>query len=200
MRFATAAAVGAKLLQSVSNCSISTTIVHHIRAAAAILSPKGRIKIKGSAQCTNAVCVRDMKPLCAACGLLAALSCFTSVCAFLCTPAVSSVRSLTSKPSLQQQAEAADNEEPQNPDGVTLEGVYRRLKLEVLDLDEGVVGIESRDPRFGIEIVKVVDILRVPSLGLELVEVAASGDGRSERNCGLMTVIFTSELSAARLH
>jgi hypothetical protein len=132
-----------------------------------------------------------MKPLCATCSLLAITYCFTSVCSFLCTPAVSSVRSLTSKcsglahglrskptPLLQQQAEAADNGEPQNPDGVTLEGVYRRLKLEVLDLDEGVVGIESRDPRFGIEIVKVVDIPRAPSLGLELVEVAASGDGR----------------------
>jgi hypothetical protein len=124
-----------------------------------------------------------MKPLCATCSLLAITYCFTSVCSFLCTPAVSSVRSLTSlrsksTPSLQQQAEAADNGEPQNPDGVTLEGVYRRLKLEVLDLDEGVVGIESRDPRFGIEIVKVIDIPRVPSLGLELVEVAASGDGR----------------------
>jgi hypothetical protein len=132
-----------------------------------------------------------MKPLYAACSLLAITYCFTLVCAFLCTPAVTSVRSLTSTcsglanslrykstPSLQQQAEAADSGEPQNPDGVTLEGVYRRLKLEVLDLDDGVVGIESRDPRFGIEIVKVVDIPRVPSLGLDLVEVAASGDGR----------------------
>jgi hypothetical protein len=118
-----------------------------------------------------------MRLLCAY-SLLAVACYFASVCAFLCAPAISSVRSLTKFAALAASLQQQDDSEPQNSDGITLEGVYRRLKLEVLDLDEGAVGIESRDPQFGIEIVKVVDIPRVPSLGLELVEVAASGDGR----------------------
>ncbi|KAG5192761.1 hypothetical protein JKP88DRAFT_269265 [Tribonema minus] len=49
---------------------------------------------------------------------------------------------------------AAAADEPVNADGVSLEGIYKRLKIEILDLDEGIIGLESRDPAFGIEIVR----------------------------------------------
>lgn len=37
-----------------------------------------------------------------------------------------------------------------SPAGLTLEGVYKRLKLEVQGLDDGVVGLESRDNVYGV--------------------------------------------------
>lgn len=37
-----------------------------------------------------------------------------------------------------------------SPAGLTLEGVYKRLKVEVQGLDDGIVGLESRDKDYGV--------------------------------------------------
>lgn len=37
-----------------------------------------------------------------------------------------------------------------SPAGLTLEGVYKRLKLEVQGLDDGIVGLDSRDTDYGV--------------------------------------------------
>jgi ferredoxin len=61
------------------------------------------------------------------------------------------------------------------PDGLTLEEVYSKLQMIVLDLDDNRTGIESRDAEYGIEVLKKK--LDMP-LGLKLEEVAAGSDGR----------------------
>lgn len=40
--------------------------------------------------------------------------------------------------------------QPKSPAGLTLEGVYRRLKLETQGLDDGIVGLESKDTDYGV--------------------------------------------------
>ena len=69
--------------------------------------------------------------------------------------------------------------------------ISQSLKLEVFDLDEGVYGLESKVSTHGIEVVKA-EISTVPSLGLELSEMASSGDGR-----GLVLVSGASGNAAA---
>eukprot|EP00903_Cladosiphon_okamuranus_P015477 g14289.t1 len=73
--------------------------------------------------------------------------------------------------------EEQDDGQARSPAGLTLEGVYKRLKLETQGLADGVVGLESKDTDYGIEVVKV-QVKREPSLGLQLEEVARGGDGR----------------------
>ena len=59
--------------------------------------------------------------------------------------------------------------------------IARRLKLEVLDLDEGIYGYDSQDNRYGLEVVhsNITDKTG-DGLGIGLTEVAASAsrDGR----------------------
>ncbi|CAN0148162.1 unnamed protein product [Pylaiella littoralis] len=76
-----------------------------------------------------------------------------------------------------EQEENQDDGRARSPAGLTLEGVYKRLKLETQGRADGVVGLESKDTDYGIEIVKV-EVRREPSLGLQLEEVARGGDGR----------------------
>lgn len=45
--------------------------------------------------------------------------------------------------------DAADGR-PTSPAGLTLEGVYKRLKLECVDIDEGAVQLESKDTDYGV--------------------------------------------------
>lgn len=48
-------------------------------------------------------------------------------------------------------AEEDNNDgQPRSAGGLTLEGVYRRLKLETQGLDDGIVGLESKDTEFGV--------------------------------------------------
>lgn len=54
-------------------------------------------------------------------------------------------------------AEAADSTSVEDgadgrtsPSGLSLEGVYKRLKLETLGLDDGTVRLESKDTDFGV--------------------------------------------------
>jgi len=60
-----------------------------------------------------------------------------------------------------------------------LYGIARRLKLEVMDLDEGIFAYDSQDNRFGLEVVHstILDS-DGEGLGIELTEVASAGDGR----------------------
>lgn len=39
---------------------------------------------------------------------------------------------------------------PKSPAGLTLEGVYKRLKLESLGLDDGTVQLDSKDNDYGV--------------------------------------------------
>ncbi|CAM9369157.1 unnamed protein product [Ectocarpus sp. 12 AP-2014] len=64
-----------------------------------------------------------------------------------------------------------------SPAGLTLDGVYKRLTLETQGRADGVVGLESKDTDYAIEVVKV-QVQRNPSLGMQLEEVARGGDGR----------------------
>ncbi|CAN0226552.1 unnamed protein product, partial [Ectocarpus sp. 13 AM-2016] len=64
-----------------------------------------------------------------------------------------------------------------SPAGLTLDGVYKRLTLETQGRADGVVGLESKDTDYAIEVVKV-QVQRKPSLGMQLEEVARGGDGR----------------------
>ncbi|CAN0204861.1 unnamed protein product [Ascophyllum nodosum] len=73
--------------------------------------------------------------------------------------------------------EESDSGIAKSPEGLTLEGVYRKLKLETQGLDDGIVGLESKDTDYGVEIVKS-KLIREPSLGIQLEEVARGGDGR----------------------
>ncbi|CAM9101113.1 unnamed protein product [Phaeothamnion confervicola] len=70
-----------------------------------------------------------------------------------------------------------DEGEELTPSGLSLDEIYRQFKLEIWDLDEGFFGIDSRNPAYGIEIVKA-QISPRPSLGVELVELARGADGR----------------------
>lgn len=56
----------------------------------------------------------------------------------------------------------------------------RRLKLEVFDLDEGIFGFDSQDPRYGIEVIHttIPSINTTGSIGLVLTEMAGNTDGR----------------------
>lgn len=54
-----------------------------------------------------------------------------------------------------QEAEEIEEEEEgddvvKSPAGLSLEGVYKRLKLETQGFDDGVMGLESKDPKFGV--------------------------------------------------
>lgn len=52
-----------------------------------------------------------------------------------------------------------------------LEGIGKKLRLQLYDPNTGVYGIESKDPLYGIENIRA-DIPIDPSIGLELTEVA----------------------------
>lgn len=52
-------------------------------------------------------------------------------------------------------AEEADDGMPKSPAGLTLEGVYKKLKLETQGLDEGIVGLESKDTDYGVRAFQV---------------------------------------------
>lgn len=45
--------------------------------------------------------------------------------------------------------EQQDDGQGRSPAGLTLEGVYKRLKLETQGLADGVVGLESKDTDYG---------------------------------------------------
>ena len=55
--------------------------------------------------------------------------------------------------------------------------VGKRLKLEIFDLDEGVFGYESKDNKYGLEVVRV-NLPTDGGLGLVLTELARGNDGR----------------------
>ncbi|CAM9230721.1 unnamed protein product [Discosporangium mesarthrocarpum] len=76
-----------------------------------------------------------------------------------------------------EEGDTVEEEETLSPAGLSLAGVYKRLKMEVQGLDDGVVGLESRDAEYGVEVIKV-RLPREPTLGMELVEVARGTDGR----------------------
>lgn len=42
------------------------------------------------------------------------------------------------------------DDQPKSPAGLTLEGVYKRLKLESLGLDDGTVQLDSKDNDYGV--------------------------------------------------
>ena len=46
--------------------------------------------------------------------------------------------------------EESDSGMAKSPEGLTLEGVYRKLKLETHGLDDGIVGLESKDTDYGV--------------------------------------------------
>ena len=46
--------------------------------------------------------------------------------------------------------EESDRGIAKSPEGLTLEGVYRKLKLETQGLDDGIVGLESKDTDYGV--------------------------------------------------
>lgn len=46
--------------------------------------------------------------------------------------------------------EEQDGGQAKSPAGLTLEGVYKRLKLETQGLADGVVGLESKDTDYGV--------------------------------------------------
>lgn len=46
--------------------------------------------------------------------------------------------------------------QPESPAGLTLEGVYRRLKLDTQGLDDGIVGLESKDTDYGVRVTAVL--------------------------------------------
>ncbi|CAM9701604.1 unnamed protein product [Choristocarpus tenellus] len=95
------------------------------------------------------------------------------------------VRSTVTKPLLPSATEGGIGEESENkegsgpltPAGLTLEGVYKRVKIEAQGLEDGAVALDSKDVDYGVEIVKV-KMPREPSLGIQLVEVARGADGR----------------------
>lgn len=43
-----------------------------------------------------------------------------------------------------------DGNQPKSPAGLTLTGVYKRLKMETQGLDDGIVGLESKDAEYGV--------------------------------------------------
>ena len=49
--------------------------------------------------------------------------------------------------------EEQDDRQAKSPARLTLEGVYKRLKLETQGLADGVVGLESKDPNYGVSCV-----------------------------------------------
>lgn len=49
-----------------------------------------------------------------------------------------------------EEAEEQDDGRARSPAGLTLEGVYKRLKLETQGLADGVVGLESKDTDYGV--------------------------------------------------
>lgn len=55
--------------------------------------------------------------------------------------------------------------------------IAQRLKLEVFDLDQGIYGFDSKDNRFGLEVIKT-DVSCRDGLGLVLTEMAGDRDGR----------------------
>lgn len=57
--------------------------------------------------------------------------------------------------------------------------VASNLKLEIFDLDEGVYGFDSKNPKFGLEVVQaIVDLNGNDGIGLVLTEMAGDNDGR----------------------
>lgn len=54
------------------------------------------------------------------------------------------------EPTEVEEVEEQDDGQARSPAGLTLEGVYKRLKMETQDLDEGVVGLESKDTDYGV--------------------------------------------------
>lgn len=51
--------------------------------------------------------------------------------------------------------EETDDRMPKSPAGLTIEGVYKRLKLETQGLDDGIVGLESKDTDYGVRAFQV---------------------------------------------
>lgn len=59
--------------------------------------------------------------------------------------------------------------------------IGQRLTLTVLDLDDGIFGLDSKDNRFGLEVLRsrvVIPDTPCERLGLELTEIASAMDGR----------------------
>lgn len=77
---------------------------------------------------------------------------------------------------------------------LTLDGVAERLKMDVVDLVENVIGLESRDQRFGIRVVGA-ELERGPSgsLGIELVEMLRATQATDTRG-----LVLVSSVDAAR--
>ncbi len=55
--------------------------------------------------------------------------------------------------------------------------IAKKLKLQVLDLEEGVFGFGTNDYNYGLEVVRTL-VNTQPALGLDLTEMAAGFDGR----------------------
>lgn len=55
-------------------------------------------------------------------------------------------------PSEGGQEEKEDDGRARSPAGLTLEGVYKRLKLEAQGHADGVVGLESKDTSYGVSV------------------------------------------------
>lgn len=50
----------------------------------------------------------------------------------------------------EEEEEEEDDGRAKSPAGLTLEGVYKRLKLETQGLEDGIVGLESKDTDYGV--------------------------------------------------
>ena len=53
----------------------------------------------------------------------------------------------------------------------------QKLTLQVYDIDDGIYGFDSKDPHYGIEVIKT-NVKIEPTLGLELTELASGSDGQ----------------------
>lgn len=77
-----------------------------------------------------------------------------------------------------------------------LEGIAKKLRLQVYDVSTGVYGFESTDPLCGIENIRA-KIPFDPSMGLELTEVAHSSQSYNEDSRGLVLLSKVSGNAAA---
>jgi len=107
---------------------------------------------------------------------LKGISCFTT------TPFREATKSAFSTPTrqvpttwLRESASFHDSSEVSLDD--QLMQIARKLKLHVLDLEEGVFGFGTNDYKYGLEVVRS-EVNIQPSLGLDLMEMAAGFDGR----------------------
>jgi ferredoxin len=56
--------------------------------------------------------------------------------------------------------------------------IAQNLKLEIMDLEEGIYGYDVKDQRYGLEVVRTTIDVGGGGLGIELTEMASGGDGR----------------------